>query len=73
VTGWGSLIAIIAEARTAAVRPPGSRCPNDGTPLQQARGVLHCPFDGWTGSASEAEPAGPSIPDPSWAVYTSNY
>lgn len=23
-------------------------CPNDGTPLEERDGILHCPFDGWT-------------------------
>jgi hypothetical protein len=36
----------------ATRRLPGIYCPNDGTPLDQVRGILHCRFDGWTGSAS---------------------
>lgn len=48
---WGQLLAIVREAAQVAAeeagRPP-VRCPNDGTPLEDVNGVLHCPFDGWT-------------------------
>lgn len=27
-------------------------CPNDGTPLDEVNGILHCRFDGWTCEAS---------------------
>jgi hypothetical protein len=72
VNGWYTLLAIRDEARGAR-RLPGIYCPNDGTPLDQVRGILHCRFDGWTGSAAEAEPAGPSVPDPVLAGYGRYY
>lgn len=45
------LLYILKEARRAAeedrAQPP-TACPNDGEPLERARGVLHCPFCGKT-------------------------
>jgi hypothetical protein len=51
--GWEQLIAISKEAREERERErsePPSACPNDGEPLEydEKRGVLHCPFDGYT-------------------------
>lgn len=47
---WDTLRAITREARQLAeaerARTPVA-CPNDGEPLQKARGVLHCSYDGW--------------------------
>lgn len=74
MSGWYSLLAIRDEALLEArQRRPGTCCPNDGTPLQQVRGVLHCLWDGWTGTAAEAEPAGPSVADPILAGYGRYY
>lgn len=49
---WYQLLDIVQEA-AAAHREDRDRvptaCPNDGEPLRAGpRGVLHCPFDGWT-------------------------
>lgn len=57
----------------------GTECPNDGTTLEPARGgLLHCPFDGWIGTAEQAEPPGPvfvslSGDDPYPATYAGTY
>jgi hypothetical protein len=56
--GWHDLQSILASARLQQrqlIGESGTECPNDGTALQTGpRGVLHCPFDGWTGSAADA-------------------
>jgi hypothetical protein len=47
---WEQLRDIIAEGRAEAAAQRAQRpqaCPNDGQPLQEVNGVLHCPFDGW--------------------------
>ncbi len=48
---WYSLLDITREAAAIAQaersRAPVA-CPNDGEPLQSHRGILHCPFDGFT-------------------------
>lgn len=47
---WEPLRQMFATARRQAgnlVRATG--CPRCGEPLEAARGVLHCSFDGWTG------------------------
>lgn len=77
MSGWGSLQALLAEARTYRA-PAGTECPNDGTPLVSWHGMLRCPFDGWTGTPAQAEPRGPAfVPaaavDPYPATYTSTY
>lgn len=75
MSGWGSLQALLTEARTYR-RPAGTECPNDGTPLLPWRGQLRCPFDGWTGTAAQAEPRGPALAaagDPYTATYGSTY
>ena len=78
---WGSLQALLAEARTHR-RPAGTECPNDGTPLVSWRGQLRCPFDGWSGTAAQAEPRGPALAsadpypgvgDPYLPTYASTY
>lgn len=48
---WEQLGEITREAvklAEAERSQPPQACPNDGEPLEQANGVLHCPFDGWT-------------------------
>lgn len=48
---WGGFGAVLAAGRAeaAAIRAHGLQaCPLCGEPLEQARGVLHCPFDGST-------------------------
>lgn len=48
---WWSLVSTLRELRDEVRREENARpvaCPNDGTPLESHRGVLHCPFDGWT-------------------------
>lgn len=46
---WEDLIAITREAQDLArvEDAPPVACPNCGEPLESARGVLHCPFDGY--------------------------
>lgn len=46
---WEQLLAIADEAATYARedRDPPTACPNDGEPLIEHRGVLHCRFDGY--------------------------
>lgn len=48
---WEQLRGIRTEARRdaqlEAARPPVA-CPVDGTVLDSLRGVLHCPWCGWT-------------------------
>jgi hypothetical protein len=47
---YGGFGKILQEARDDARRnaeTPPVACPNDGTPLQEHNGVLHCPFDGY--------------------------
>lgn len=70
--GWGSLAALKAEVATWR-QPPGTECPNDGTPLIPARGELFCPFDGWTGNSRDAYPAGPARQDDTTDPYTATY
>ena len=52
---WYGLLDIFREAAQIAAdersRPPVA-CPNDGQPLEHARGVLHCPYDGWIDDGS---------------------
>jgi len=40
---------IVAWAKAAEKQEPVKmvKCPRDGWPLEEARGVLHCPFCGW--------------------------
>ena len=42
---------------TAAILPndpvPRVACPECGQPLDIKEGVLHCPFDGWTGEEGD--------------------
>ena len=49
--GWQALLEILAENRQEVeqenTRRPAA-CPNDGSPLEQVNGILHCRFDGWT-------------------------
>lgn len=52
---WNQLLDIAQEARQyrdeeLAAGPVA--CPNDGEPLEEVDGVLHCKFDGWTSAAS---------------------
>lgn len=52
---WYGLLGILHEAAQIAQdersRPPEA-CPNDGQPLEHARGVLHCSYDGWIDDGS---------------------
>lgn len=48
--GWWDLVAIRREARALAEQERNRRpvaCPNDGEPLTEVNGVLHCRYDGW--------------------------
>ncbi len=49
--GWAGLltlrITVAAEWREQQNARPVA-CPNDGEPLEEVRGVLHCRYDGWT-------------------------
>ena len=48
---WQTLLDIRKEAAAeyaADRRDPPTACPNDGEPLEQVEGQLHCRFDGWT-------------------------
>jgi uncharacterized Zn finger protein (UPF0148 family) len=47
--GWHALLEIVKEQKQEvedARRTPLSACPDDGTPLEEHRGVLHCNFCG---------------------------
>lgn len=47
--GWGSLLSVQHEVHAIAREEAGARivaCPDDGEPLEEARGVLHCRFHG---------------------------
>lgn len=47
---WEALKAILDEARSEGERQRVEKpvaCPHCGEPLQAARGVLHCRFDGF--------------------------
>lgn len=47
---WEQLTAIYETAaaeQEAADSVAPTACPNDGEPLEEREGVLHCPFDGW--------------------------
>lgn len=48
-SGWGSLLAILHEAREVAESDSTPvACPNDGEPLSAGPdGVLYCSYDGW--------------------------
>ncbi len=47
-SGWGPLLDMFRNARAGAgQRVPMVACPRCGEPLQLARGVRHCPFDGF--------------------------
>ncbi len=49
--GWGTLLGIVKAAKQDWSEQRDARpvaCPNDGEPLQEVRGVLHCTYDGWT-------------------------
>lgn len=50
-SGWGSLLAIVNEAKAVALdetESPPVACPRDGEPLLAGPGgALYCPFDGW--------------------------
>lgn len=56
-------------------QPPGDRCPKDGTALlPEPDGLLlHCPFDGWRGTAAQAEPTGATYPSTGRDIYTPTY
>ncbi len=47
---WEELLSVIrtdqAERQEDDAAPPVA-CPNDGEPLDERDGVLHCKFDGW--------------------------
>jgi hypothetical protein len=48
--GWmsyGNALRQNAEELRRERETPPVECPNDGYPLEAARGVLHCRFDGW--------------------------
>jgi hypothetical protein len=61
--GWHQLLGVLAAGRAAAAASTateGIYCPRDGVLLQPGRGgKLHCPFDGWQGTAAQAVAAGP--------------
>jgi hypothetical protein len=48
---WNGLLAILNDIRQETAQQlamPPTACPRCGEPLEAARGVLHCRFDGWT-------------------------
>jgi hypothetical protein len=48
---WYGLLSILDEIRQTTAEElamPPTACPRCGEPLEAARGVLHCRFDGWT-------------------------
>lgn len=48
--GWYELLDIRREVVELAELDAGTRpsaCPRCGTPLEDVRGKLHCPWDGW--------------------------
>jgi hypothetical protein len=47
---WEELLGIYQSARAdreARDSVPPVACPNDGEPLEERDGVVHCKFDGW--------------------------
>lgn len=47
---WEPLRQMLRDARrNVGTLVRATACPRCGEPLEAARGVLHCPFDGWTG------------------------
>lgn len=48
--GWSAYAGMLSAARqdwSDQRNATPAACPNDGEPLQDVNGILHCPYDGW--------------------------